>query len=157
MNAVARIGACAAVVAWLAPCAWAQDEKVAIDKLPKKVFETLAARFPGATITTVSRTIENGQVVYDVEMTRRGRKHEMDLKEDGSIVNFENQIAIKALPAAVTAAVRAKYPNCTIKEAMEVMVIKGNKDTLQEYEVLIETSEKKEIELTVSPDGTRIE
>jgi hypothetical protein len=90
-------------------------------------------------------------------MTRGGRKHEMDLKEDGTIVNFENEISVKALPAAVTAAVKARYPNCTIKEAMEVMVIKDKKDTLDEYEVLIETAEKKEVELTVSPDGKSIQ
>jgi hypothetical protein len=77
-------------------------------------------------------------------MTRRGRKHEIDVKENGGIVNFENQIEVKALPPAVTAAVRAKYPQCRIKEAMETMVIKNNKDTLEEFEVLIETADKKE-------------
>lgn len=81
----------------------------------------------------------------------------MDVKEDGTIVNFENQLALKALPAAVTAAVKARYPGCTIKEAMEVMVIKNNKDVVDEYEVVIDTAEKKAVELTVSPDGKRIE
>jgi hypothetical protein len=40
---------------------------------------------------------------------------------------------------------------------MEVMVIKGNRDVVDEYEVLIETAEKKELELTASPDGKKIE
>jgi hypothetical protein len=151
------IMACTALVAWLTPGAWTQDEKVDIDKLPSKVAATLKAKFPGAKITSASKTTENGAIVYDIEMTRGGRKHEMDLKEDGTIVNFENEISVKALPAAVTAAVKARYPNCPIKEAMEVMVIKDKKDTLDEYEVLIETAEKKEVELTVSPDGKSIQ
>jgi hypothetical protein len=148
---------CAALVASLPPGAWAQDEKVDVDKLPAKVSATLKARFPGAKITTATKTLENGEVIYDIEMTRAGRKHEMDLKEDGSIVNFENEIAVNALPAAVVAAVKTKYPGSTIKEAMEVMVIKDKKDTVEEYEVIIETAEKKEVELAVSPDGKRIE
>lgn len=157
MNTLSRIVSCAVVVVWITPGVLGQDEKVDIDKLPMRVSETLKARFPGAQITTATKTLENGDVIYDIEMTRRGRKHEMDVKEDGTIVNFENQIAVSALPAAVAAAVRAMYPKCTIKEAMETMVIKDNKDIVDEYEVLILTAEKKELELAVSPDGKRIE
>jgi uncharacterized membrane protein YkoI len=134
----------------------AADEKVEIDKLPQKVAATLKAKFSGATITSATKETENGEVIYDIEMKKEGRKHEMDVKEDGTIVNFENEIAVKDLPAAVTNAVRAKYPNRTIKEAMEVMVIKDKKDLLEEYEVLIETADKKDLELAVSPDGTLV-
>jgi hypothetical protein len=90
-------------------------------------------------------------------MTRNGRKHEMDVKEDGTIINFENEIAPKDLPAAVVNAVKAKHPNCKIKEAMEVMIIKDTKDVVEEYEVLIETADKKDLELAVSPDGKTIQ
>ncbi len=157
MPAVVRIITCAALFAWLAPVARAQDEAVAIDKLPAKVSETLKVRFPGARITTATKATENGLVIYDIEMTWQGKKHEMDLQEDGTIVNFENEIAVTALPAAVTAAVRARYPGGTIKEAMEVMVIRDGKDILEEYEVLLETAGKKEVEVAVSPDGKRIQ
>ena len=51
---------------------------------------------------------------------------------------------------------KAKYPNRRIKEAMEVMVIKDKKEVLEEYEVLIETADKKDLELAVSPDGTLV-
>jgi hypothetical protein len=40
---------------------------------------------------------------------------------------------------------------------MEVMVIRDKKETVEEYEVLIATADKKEVELAVSPDGKRIE
>jgi hypothetical protein len=40
---------------------------------------------------------------------------------------------------------------------MEVMMVKDTKDALEEYEVLIETADKKEVELTVSPDGKKIQ
>jgi len=153
MKTSLRILTSAALFAFLTSAAWATDEKVDATKLPQAVAKTLDARFPGATITTATKTKEKGEVIYDIEMTRDGRKHEMDVREDGSIVNFENQIAPDELPAAVTEAVRAKYPKSRIKEAMAVMVVKEQKDTVEEYEVLIETASKKERELTVSPDG----
>ena len=154
MTMTLRIVTAATLVLGLASAAAAQDEKVPADKLPQKVTATLKARFPGATITTATKTVENGEVIYDVEMTRAGRKHEMDLREDGSIVNFENEIAIKELPRAVRDAVAARYPKCTFKEAMQVMVIKDGKDTVDEYKVIIVTADKKDLELTVSTDGT---
>ena len=89
-------------------------------------------------------------------MTRAGRKHEADLKADGTIVNFENEVAVADLPAAVAGAVKAKHPGCTIKEAMAVMVIRNKKDVLDEYEVVIVAADKKELELAVSPDGKTI-
>jgi NAD(P)H-flavin reductase len=94
---------------------------------------------------------------YDIEMTKDGKKHEMDCKEDGTIVNFENEIAAKDLPKAVTDAVKAKYPNSMIKVVMEVIGVKNKKEALEEYEVIIDTADKKDLELTVSPDGKKIE
>lgn len=157
MKSVTRLMTCAVLFALLVVGLRAQDEKVDINKLPSKVAEVVKAKFPGAKITVATKATENGKVIYDIEMTKDGKKHEIDVEENGVIVNFENQIAPQDLPAAVTAAVKAKYPNCTIKEVMEVMVIKDTKDTLDEYEVIIDTADKKDLELTVSADGTKIE
>ena len=157
MKTIVRCIACAALLAAIAQVAMAEDEKVEADKLPQKVKDTLKTRWSSAKITTATKTMENGAVVYDIEMTQDGKKREADIKEDGTIVNFENEIAIKDLPAAVAAAVKAKHPDATVKEAMETLVIKDGKDVVDEYEVLIVTGDNKEVELTVSPDGKKIE
>jgi len=157
MKMIVRLIACAALLAAIAQVALAADEKVEADKLPQKVKETLKTRWSTAKITVATKTMENGAVVYDIEMTQDGKKREADIKEDGTIVNFENEIAIKDLPAAVAATVKAKHPDATLKEAMETLVIKDGKDIVDEYEVLIVTGDNKEVELTVSPDGKKIE
>lgn len=157
MRTAIRFITCAALLALLGPGTKAADEKVEIDKLPQRVVTTLKARFPGASITSATKATENGEVIYDIEMKKNGRKNEMDVRQDGTIVNFENEIMVKGMPAVVANAVKTKYPNCTIKEAMEVMMVKDTKDVLEEYEVLIETADKKEVELTVSPDGKKIQ
>ena len=157
MRALVRLIASAALVALMVQAAPAADEKVDADKLPEKVKATLKTRWAKAKITMATKTMENGAVVYDIEMTQDGKKREADIKEDGSIVNFENEIAIKDLPKAVADAVKAKHPDATVKEAMETLVVKDGKDVVDEYEVVIVTGDKKEVELTVSPDGKKIE
>jgi len=133
------------------------QEKVDASKLPPKVAEALKARFPGATITQVTKETENGEVIYDIEMTKDGKKHEMDCKEDGTLVDIQNEIAVQDLPAAAVNAIKAKYPNSTIKEVGEILVVKDKKETRDHFEVIIDTADKKEVELTVSLDGTKIE
>ena len=157
MRSIIGIFAFAGLLTVLGHWAVAEDEKVEADKLPEKVKATLKTRWATAKIVVATKTMEGGAVVYDIEMTRDGKKCEADIREDGSIVNFENEIAIKDLPKAVTDAVKAKYPDATIKESMETLVIKDGKDVVDEYEVLIVTGDKKEVELTVSPDGKKIE
>src|SRR5262245_44933685 len=103
------------------------------------------------------KEMENGEVIYDIEMTRDGKKHEMDCKEDGTLVDIQNEISAKDLPAPALAAINAKYPNSTIKEVGEILVVKDKKEVRDHFEVLIDTVDKKEVELTVSLDGTKIE
>src|SRR6267142_1035278 len=156
MKTMLRLITCVAPVVLLAALTLAQ-EKVDASKLPPKVAEALKERFPGATITQVTKETENGEVIYDIEMIKDGKKHEMDCKEDGTLVDIQNEIAVQDLPAAAVNAIKAKYPNSTIKEVGEILVVKDKKETRDHFEVIIETADKKEVELTVSLDGTKIE
>src|SRR5439155_10278839 len=141
MRTFARLLMCAAALALLATGLVAQEE-ISADKLPKKVSDAVKARFPGAMFVKITKELENNEVIYDIEMTVGGKKHEMDCKEDGTIVDIQNEIAVKDLPAAVVTAIKAKYPNCTIKEAGEILVVKDKKETKDHYEVLIDTADK---------------
>jgi len=132
----------------------AQGEKLDPSKLPPKVAEAVKARFPGATITQVTKETENGVVVYDIEMTRAGKKHEMDCKEDGTLIDLQNEVPASELPAGAADAIKKKHPGSTIKEVGEILVAKDGKETRDHFEVIIETAEKKEVELTIKLNGT---
>jgi uncharacterized membrane protein YkoI len=152
------VSAVAALVL-LAAVAWAEDkkpEKIAPDKLPKAVMDAIKGRFPKAEITSAEMETEDGKVVYDIELKSEGRKYEMDIQEDGTIIEIEKEVALKDVPEAVTKAVKAKYPKSTIKEVMEVNKVKDKKETPDHYEVTIETADKKEVELEVSLDGKSV-
>ncbi len=131
----------------------ADGEKIPPDKLPAKVMAAVKERFPGAEFTSITKETENNKVVYDIELKHKGRKYEMDIQEDGTVLEIEKEVALKDVPAAVTKAVEAKYPKSTIKEVMEVNLVKGKEEKPDHYEVVIETADKKKMELEVSLDG----
>jgi uncharacterized membrane protein YkoI len=140
----------------LATVSRADDKKIALDKVPKEVMDSVKARFPGAEVTSVEKETEDGEVVYDFELKHEGRKYEMDIKADGTITEIEKEVAAKDVPEAVTNALKAKYPNATIKEVMEVNKVKGKEEKPDHYEVTIVTADNKKMEVEVSLDGKNI-
>ena len=59
--------------------------RVVPDQLPAAVQETLRAYSEGAPITTLSRGIAQGRVVYDAVFKRNGRDVDLRIAEDGSL------------------------------------------------------------------------
>jgi uncharacterized membrane protein YkoI len=133
-----------------------KDKKISLDKAPKAVQDAIKARFPDGEVTSVEKETEDGKVVYDIELKLKGRKYEMDILEDGTVIEIEKEIAAKDLPAAVSKALEAKYPRATIKEVMEVYKVKDKDEKLTEYEVSLETADKELKEVKVSLDGKSI-
>jgi uncharacterized membrane protein YkoI len=131
-------------------------EKLHLDKIPEKIMAAIKDRFPGAELKSVEKETEDGQVVFDVELTHKGLKYEMDIKEDGTILEIEKEVAVKDLPEAMAKAIEAKYPKSKITEIMEVNKVNDKKETPDHYEVLLETADKEKLELDVSLDGKSI-
>src|SRR5262245_24178865 len=136
----------------------AQEETVPLDKIPKAVMDALLAKFPKAKIDKCTKAKEGGAVVYDIEFHQQnGRKGEADIKEDGTYINYEKEIDAKDLPKAVREAIEKKYPKSTLKEIMEETEVKGKDEKLSAYEVIVETADKKKVEVRVSPQGKVLE
>jgi hypothetical protein len=146
---------CTLCLVALAACAVEDKaEKLAPDKLPAKISEAIKGRFPSGEVTSAERETEDGKVVYDIELKQDGRKYEMDIQEDGTIIEIEKEVEVSKLPEAGTKAIAAKYPGSTIKEAMEVNKVEGKKETPTHYELTIETAAKKSEEVLLNLDGT---
>ena len=133
-----------------------KEEKITQDKLPKKVLQAVKSWFPEPEFTSLTKETTDGKVVYDLEFKYKGRKYEMDIKADGTVLEIEKEVAIKNLPAAVTAALKAKYAKARIKEAMEVNLVNGKNLKLDHYEVTLEMADGKTREVTVTPDGKKV-
>lgn len=142
----------------LAVCnAQAQDKKPDLSQIPKAVMDTLKAKFPKAEIHKWTKEKEGNDVIYDIEFKQSGQKFEADIKEDGTIHNWEKEIASKDLPDAVRKVVEQKFPKAKLREIMQVTEVKDKKDVLEGYEIVLETADKKAIEIMVAPDGKILE
>ncbi len=132
-------------------------DKPDLNKVPKQVMEALKAKFPKAEVDKWTREKEGDVFVHDFEFRQEGRKLEADIREDGTILNWERQIAVKDLPGAVLRAIEGKYPKAVIKEGMAVTDVKEGKDLPEGYEVLFQMPDGKRVEVTVAPDGKFLE
>src|SRR5580698_5550832 len=132
----------------LAGNASAQEKKIKRSELPPAVEKTVAAQSTGATIRGFSTEKENGQTLYEVEMTVNGHTKDVSMTTDGSIVEVEEQVALDSLSAEVQAGLKAKADTGKITR-VESLTKKGK---LVAYEAKVETNGKK-TEIQVGPDG----
>jgi uncharacterized membrane protein YkoI len=133
-----------------------KEKKISLDKAPKAVQDAIKARFPKAEVASIEKETEDGKVIYDIELKHEGRKYEMDIQENGTVVEIEKEIAAKDLPEAVTKGIEGKYPKATLKEVMEIYTVKGKEEKLAAYEVTLGTADNKTVEVKVSLDGKTI-
>lgn len=134
-----------------------QEESVPTDKIPKAVMDSLKSKFPQAKIDKCTKAKEGNDVVYDIEFKEGERKCEADIKETGAYINYEKAIEAKDLPKAVKEGVEKKYPKATLKEVMEETEVNGKDEKLSAYEIVLDTADKKEVEVRLSPDGKILE
>jgi hypothetical protein len=127
------------------------------DQIPQEVMNALKAKFPEPEIEKWTREKEGEIIIYDFEFTQSGHKFEADIREDGTIHNWEKAITDKDLPEAVRKSVNEKYPSAELKEIMEVTAVIEGKDQLEGYEIVLKSSDKKQFEVTIAPDGEVIE
>ncbi len=126
----------------------AQEKKIARSELPPAVEKTVAAQSAGATIRGYSTEKENGQTLYEVEMTVNGHSKDVSMTADGSIVEVEEQVALDSLSPEVKAGLEAKAGKGKITKVESLT----KKDKLVAYEAQVQTNGKKS-EVQVGPDG----
>ena len=125
-----------------------QEKKIQRADLPPAVEKTVAAVSQGATIKGFSREVENGQTLYEAEMTVNGRSKDVNIDSSGAVVEVEEQVAMDSLPAAVKEGLQAKAGEGKIIKVESIT----KHDRLVAYEAQVWTQGKKS-EVQVGPDG----
>lgn len=132
----------------------ADEEKVALDKLPKAVLDTVKKRFPKGDLKgAVKEKDDAGKTVYEVTLKDKELNVDVTLTPEGAIVSIEKEIKMKDVPKVVADALEAKHPKAKVKIAEEVFKVTGGKEKLEGYEFLLTTTAKKEVEVVISPEG----
>ncbi len=129
----------------------AQERKVQRSELPAAVQRAAAEQSKGATVRGYSSETENGQVVYEVEMTVHGRSRDVTLDSTGNVLEVEEQVLLDSLPEAVRTGLKGLAGSGTITN-VESLTKRG---TLVAYEAHVHTGDKRS-EIQVGPDGKRL-
>ncbi len=132
----------------LTAAAFAQEKKIKRADLPPAVEKTVAAQSQGATIRGFSTEVEDGQTLYEAEMTVSGHSKDVSIDPSGAVVEVEEQVALDSLPAAVKAGLEAKAGAGKIVKVESLT----KHDKLVAYEAQVRTAGKKS-EIQVGPDG----
>ena len=125
-----------------------KEGKVPLDKVPKAVLKAVKTKFKDAKLVSAQTEKEDGKLVYEINLKHKDDTIEVTVTPDGKILSSERTIAAKDLPKAVAETVRSKYRGATIKKAEEVT--EGDKTN---YEVLLMTADKKQMEVLLDADG----
>src|SRR5262245_9805460 len=84
--------------------AQAEEQKVKPSQFPAAVKETVKSNCRNCAIAKATREVENGVTVYDIEF-RNGRG-EIDIAEDGSVIDRETLVKARSVPAPALKAIR---------------------------------------------------
>src|SRR5262245_11876778 len=82
-------------------------------RLPAAVVKAVDANCPGGEIAKLDLESEEGIKVYDIEF-KDGR--EMDVLEDGTVLNVATLVDLKEVPAPAAAVIRKAAEGTTIKQ-----------------------------------------
>jgi hypothetical protein len=126
------------------------DDKVALENLPKEVTAALKKKWPNAELVSATMDAdEDGKVTYEV--TIKVKKQELDvmLTPDGAIIQVEKEIEVKDVPKVVMDAIRKRYPKSNFKGASEIC----KDDKVAEYELDLVTKDKKNLYVTFDKRG----
>jgi DNA-binding beta-propeller fold protein YncE len=143
---------CAALATPIALAQGAKPAPKAADPaatLPAPILTAFRTSYPNAAIKAAAKETENGKTVWEVESIDNGLARDLIYNPDGTVVEFEEQVEPASLPAAVSAALAAKYPKATIVKAEKLM-----KGTTLTYEMALKGAAVKSVELTA--DGKAV-
>ncbi len=130
----------------------AGEEEIPLKDVPKAVINAVKDKFPEIKIKKAEKEEEDGTTIYELSFTHEDKEYEVEAKADGTIIAIERQIAVTDLPEAVVKSLKAKYPHAKIEAAEEV-----TKDEKVTYEVEIETTKEKELEIMLDASGNILE
>ena len=127
----------------------ADEKELSKNQVPKAVIAAFEKAFPKAKDVEFEQEMFQGKAAYEVEYKKNGKELEFSYGADGTLLQKEEEIDVKALPTPVVQAIMKAHPKATIEEAEKVMKPDG---TVTGYEADIKVAGK-EIELELDVRG----
>ena len=75
-------------------------------ELPAAVQQAVKDQSRGATVRRLSKTVQDGQVEYEAQMTINGHGQDIDFDRDGLVIRVEEEVEFESLPVAARGAIQ---------------------------------------------------
>lgn len=116
--------------------ALAADDDLPLDQIPAAVLKAVKDKFPTGTIEEATKVEDDGVTIFEITIEVAEDDITVSLKADGTILEISQEIEVEDLPAAVTATIKAKYPESEFEDIQEI-----TRDALVTFQVTIEVDE----------------
>jgi len=123
--------------------------KLKLEDLPKPVQNTVKEQTQSATLAGLSKEVEKGKTMYEVETKVNGKSRDLLVDASGAIVEVEQETDLATIPAAAKAAIEKLAAGGKIGKVESV-----TQGTVISYETTITTPAGKKHEVAVNADGT---
>lgn len=123
-------------------------DKLKIENLPAAVQATVREQTKYATLVGLSKEVEKGKTMYEVETKVNGKTRDLMLDAAGKIASVEEEVDISAIPAGARQAIQKKATGGTVKR-VEILT----EGSSVAYEAAIQIKGKNS-EIIVNADGS---
>ena len=139
----------------LGSLARAGDDEIDLDKVPAKVKKAADKAVPRAAWTSASRSVEDGEVTYELEGADAHKRYVwVEVTAEGTVNEVQAEIPFKEVPEVVKAALKGKMPRFLATTTYEVR--HEGKVIRYDFEGK-RPRDKEEIGVYISADGKDIE
>jgi uncharacterized membrane protein YkoI len=129
----------------------AEEKKIDASALPAAVQNTVKEQAKGAIVKGYSTERDNGKTVYEAEMMVDGHSKDIQIAEDGTLNEIEEEVPFDTLPAKVKAALTEKAGSAKITKVESLT----KRSKLVAYEAATLKGTKRG-EIQVGPDGSKL-
>ena len=126
------------------------DTKVKLEDLPPAVQTAAKELTKTAMLAGLSKEVEKGKTMYEVETKVNGKTRDLLLDGTGAVVETEEEVDIDSIPAPARAAILKKAGSGSVRK-VEKLTAAGPSVS---YEAAIKTRAGKNIETGVNADGS---
>ena len=125
------------------------ESKVNMEDLPLAVQKTAKEQSKNATLVGLSKEVEGGKTVYEVETKVNGKSRDLLLDATGAVIEVEEEVEMNSLPVGAREAIQRKIGGGKLKKVEAV-----TKGSSVSYEASYVGKLGKTAEFAVNADGT---
>ncbi len=125
------------------------ESKVKMENLPPAVQKAAREQSKNAELVGLSKEVEGGKTVYEIETKVGGKTRDLLLDQSGAVIEIEEEVDLDSLPAAAKEAIQQKIAGGKLKKVEAV-----TKGSSVSYEASYTGKLGKTLEIAVNADGT---